>query len=129
MKQLGAYGVCDPCGMPPLTPAEKAALLDRADNIIEDTQSFGAALAAKLVTTRAADQSIPQPISGLNPVAPDDGPCPHCDKRGVTRFVRGKKAGVAWRDYRCTACDRSWAISEEAFSPDPHRRPPIRPRS
>jgi hypothetical protein len=112
--------------MPTLTPAEQAALIARADNIIEDTQSFATALAAKLVTTRAADQAIPQPISGPNPVVPDNGPCPHCDKRGVTRFVRGKKAGVAWRDYHCTACDRSWAISEEAFNPDPYRRPPIR---
>jgi hypothetical protein len=55
--------VCDGVGMPPLSPKEQAALINRADAIIEDTRTFAAALSAKLAATRAALKSVTQPIS------------------------------------------------------------------
>jgi hypothetical protein len=58
-----ASALCDCVGMPLLSPEEQAAVIVRADAIIEDTQTFVAALAAKLAATRAALKSIVQPIS------------------------------------------------------------------
>jgi hypothetical protein len=49
--------------MPLLSPKEQAALITRADAIIEDTHTFAAALDAKLAATRAALKSVVQPIS------------------------------------------------------------------
>ena len=49
--------------MPRIPPTHMAALLAQADRIIKEAKSLTAAFGSKMVSRRAADQSVAQPLS------------------------------------------------------------------